>query len=82
MIGYVPAAYLMPIGDAPEDTLPKEETVIDNVSKDVPLTIEQINIEGAHRTMSADSFVRAIYGYTATSEEEMSFSEGLSNDFI
>ncbi|CAG2184295.1 unnamed protein product, partial [Oppiella nova] len=78
MIGYVPAAYLMPIGDAPQDAIPTEEPNTDNgIVNDIPITAElQLSSEGAHRAQSADSFVRAIYGYTATSEEEMSFSEG------
>ncbi|CAG2100177.1 unnamed protein product [Medioppia subpectinata] len=78
MIGFVPAAYLMPIGDAPQDQLPSEEPNADNgIVNDIPIPSElQLSSEGAHRTQSADSFVRAIYGYTATSEEEMSFSEG------
>lgn len=82
MIGFVPAAYLVAIGDAPQESIPSDEPVVENeVSNDITsITSEhQISSEGVHRTMSADTFVRAIYGYSATSEEEMSFSEGSNN---
>ena len=77
MIGYVPASYLLAIGDAPQEFMPSSEPETQNeVSNDIPISTDIKLGEGVHRTMSADTFVRAIYGYTATSEEEMSFSEG------
>ena len=84
MIGFVPAAYLVAIGDAPQDSLPSEQTDLQNEDSDEIRRRPELQIsgEGAHRTLSADNFVRAIYGYTATSEEEMSFSEGLLQNVL
>ncbi|XP_054163435.1 protein nervous wreck-like [Oppia nitens] len=80
MVGYVPAAYLMPIGDAPQELMPSTEPIeVINDNNDIVIesTNElQLSTDATQRTQSADSFVKAIYGYTATSEEEMSFSEG------
>lgn len=76
MVGYVPAAYLQIVGDAPKDfvaeTQPVEQQNYDNNQH----KFEQNSFQEAETEQQNAAYVRALYDYTATTEEELSFYEG------
>lgn len=75
MVGYVPAAYLQIVGDAPKDFVAETQPV-QQQNDNNQQNFEQNSFQEAESEQQSGAYVRALYDYAATTEEELSFYEG------